>query len=299
MYKRQSEQKEMIIRSVRNAIETTKFLPMEMVRDSGKPFDSKEYKYIENYMRFLGCYCRKHIPGHPQDKGHVERFFGTLQTTVLKNIKGYIGEGVKSTKDSSRPDADVVLESRKHKNLRSKEELEQVIKESIEFYNSNKIHEDISAPNARFNFAKTDKNITPITKHNYALLFWKQTRVKVKQSMIILTEGARSQNKHQYIIYDESLRLSLNLTEVSVCYQKEDRSIIKIFDENDNWITDLTKKDPIPMVYKRKPSFTIRPQREDEVLNKNKADPKIGAKFKPKAENQLYKRRATNKIIKK
>jgi len=293
-----SEQKQMIIKSIENAVKTVGYIPKEMVRDSGPPMQSVDFKYLEDYMRFLGTYCRKHIPAHPQDKAHVERFFGTFQSTVLKNEKGYVGEGIKSTKESGRPDPEVVLESRKSKNLRTKIELELLIEKCVEKYNSTRVHSDVPSPNAKFEHSNIDKNATKISSNEEALLFWKHTQVKVKKSMIILTQGSRSQIKHQYIIYDEALRNTLNQTDVKICYQKNDRRLIKVFDENDGWITDLSLKIPIPIVYDRKLNLVDRPIKKTDSENSGNKVVLDTIKVEINPEHQLYKQKGTNEEIK-
>lgn len=57
--------------------------------------------------------------------------------------------------------------------------------------------------------------------------------------MIILSEGSHRQKQFQYIIQNEDLRLQLNLSEVLVCYDREHRNEISLYDQNERWICDL------------------------------------------------------------
>lgn len=269
----ESENNKMIIRAMRHAVRTTKFLPKEILRDNGKPFESQEYKYLEDYMSFMGTYSRKHLVGLPQDKGHVERFFSTFQSTVLKYYDGYIGEGIRGRRENSRPPKEVIEANRKVKNLRSKKELENLIDDAIKKYNNNRIHDDQPSPNAKFLSGNNDPNIIKISTSQFALLFWDRTSIKVKNSMVMMTEGIRSQNKHQYLIHDEDIRLRYNLATVNIRYLKNDRSVIKLFDENDKWIIDLEKSQPVdvvrdrPKVRRAKPEFQNR--KLTEVIKKD------------------------------
>jgi len=291
-----AERKGMILNALRNAIETTRYIPMELVRDNAKAFESKEYKYVEDYLSYFGTYTRKHIPGEPQDKGHVERFFGTFQTTVLKNHKGYIGEGIRGRRETSRPDRAMVLESRKKKNLRNKEELEKLIKNSITEYNNNRIHEEVPSPSAKFDVAKKDKNSINFSINDIALLFWNQTQITVKNSMVILSKGKRNHIKYQYIIHKESLRYSLNQTVVKVCYQEFDRSIIKLYNEHDLFISDLKLSTPVDIVQKRSRVITSRPIKSHTISRS--AEKESNPKNRIRPENQIYKIQAINNKIK-
>lgn len=255
----ETEQNEMIIKAIKSAVRTTKYLPKEILRDNGKPFESANYQYLEKYMNFLGSYSRKHPVGSPRDKGHVERFFGTFQTMILKNYDGYIGEGIRGRRENSRPAEEVIKEYRKTKNLRSKDELLELIDEGITTYNTSKGYLDKPSPQSQFEISKTDPNSIQITSTQFALLFWKRTSIKVKNSMIIMTEGNGSRIKHQYLIHDEKLRLRLNLTNVTVCYLKSDRQVIKLFDDNERWITDLEKVKPLNPVRDRPRRRSERP----------------------------------------
>ena len=247
-----TENKSLIIESLKNAVKNTGYLPREILRDNGSSFSSKEYKFLEEQIKFLGTYCRSHAVGMPRDKAQVERFFGTFQTTVLKYIDGYMGEGITSSKERERPNNETLKESRKITNLRTKEKLTDIINESIHNYNHVRIHEDRPSPEGYFLSANLDSAAHKISDHEFALMFWDRDIVKVKNSMIILTSGNRSQYKHPYEIQDLNLRYKINLTEVIVCYKKSDRSIIKIYDQNEKWLSDLKLSKHTDMVFKKK-----------------------------------------------
>ena len=107
--------------------------------------------------------------------------------------------------------------------------------------------------------------------------------------MIIMTEGKYSETKYQYIIDDIDLRYKLNLTRVTVAYQKKDRSVIKLFDENDQWITNLERNKPIPIVR----------ERAIEIKTRKRRNQKIKPRENKELQKQYYKQKASLAIIKK
>lgn len=248
----ESENHKMVIEAIKNAVETTKYLPVEMVIDNGTCFKHETFKKLEEHIGFLGTNVRRHAVGSPRDKGHVERFFSTFQTTICKNIVGYIGEGVKSKREQGRPSRKVIKESTSLKNLRSKIDLEHLIDDLIIKYNSLQINDSRPNPNVKFEVSHIDKTVSYVSENEFALMFWDKTTIQVKNSMLLLSEGSLRNKRFQYIIENEELRLSLNLTNVKVCFQKGDRSIIKLFDNNLNWITDLKLSNPVNTVVIRK-----------------------------------------------
>lgn len=282
-----TENSKLIIEALRMAIETTGYVPREMVRDNGGAFRKKVYQELEEKMTLLGSYIRPHAPQHPQDKAHVERFFGKLQTCILKYIPGYVGEGIKSRRKEGRPPKEILDRINKGIGIHSSSEVHEVIPELIHRYNEFSMNENDYCPRLRYEIAKIDPVAKKVSDHDLARMFWENKSMKVRRSMIVMTEESLRRKKFQYIIQHEELRLSWNLKEVNVYFQKNDRSIIKLFDKNDDWITDVKLSPKVLSVRKRitKPS---------EKLNDEKA---------PSQEdfdefNQLFKQDPTFRIHK-
>ncbi len=285
-----SENNKVVIEALKMAVNNTKYLPREILRDNGKCFSHKKVKYIEEYFSFLGSNIRKHSIGLARDKAHVERFFSTFQTTVLNKVDGYIGEGIKSRREEGRPSRELILKSLKKDQLRSRIELETLIPNLINKYNSQKLNEDKPSPQLMYELAKKDEDAINISENEFSLIFWDKTRIKVKNSMILMSEGGNRKQRFQYIIHDEKLSYSLNLTEVQVIYQKEDRSIIKIFDSNDKWITNLSIHIPLPVVRKKAKTKNRTLPTKSETIDQVAAKDK---KQKLSDLNQIYKQEAT------
>lgn len=290
-----SENHLVVISALRMAMENVRYLPYELVRDSGSCFKHEKYKRLEEHMAALGTSIRVHLPAAPNDKGHIERFVSTFQTVVCKGKPGYMGEGIKSKRESGRPSRDMLQEALKHKNLRTKKELELLLTSLIEEYNNKSTNSARRAPAIRFAAAEIDDAVYKLSENELALMLWERVQeYHVWKSMVLLTEGSARNKQFQYLIHDDDLRLRLNGTKVIVCFQKSDRSRIKLFDENERFITELTHSQQIKTVYRKKenkPSAT----REEEPLplirkNNNAVQPIPDR-------HQLYKQPATLDVL--
>ncbi len=286
-----SETHQVAIQALKMAVKNTRYVPKELLRDNGSCFKHTRFKELEEHFKFLGTYVRRHKVGLARDKAHVERFFSTFQTTILNKVKGYIGEGVKSRREEGRPAKEVIEESLKPSQLRTLTELEKLIPTLIDKYNNQKIYDDQHSPWLRYEIAGKDLYTTHVTDNEFSLMFWDKATIRVNQSMILMSEGKHRNRRFQYIIEEHDLRCSLNLTTVQVYYQKSDRSLIKLFDENLQWITDLKLSEKVSSVKPRKvKKRKKRLVRMDEIGLKSIAKK---AKKKISKNNQLFKQPAT------
>jgi transposase InsO family protein/ASC-1-like (ASCH) protein len=242
----------LVINALKDAVTSSGYLPYEIIRDNSTCFKHEKFKSLEDHIAAIGTNIRVHKPDKPNEKGHVERFVGTFQSTICKYIDGYVGEGVKSKREGARPSRDVILNSLKTKNLRSRQELEKLLDELILEYNSKTPNKRIP-PEFSFMYDKNSTLQIPVSQNEIALMFWSRVQeYTVRKSMIILTEGSFRNQQFQYIIYDEELILRLNGIKVIVCYQKSNRDIIKLFDMNERFICDLNLTPKAALVYGKK-----------------------------------------------
>lgn len=103
-----TENHTLAIDALRKAVETTGYLPFEIVSDNGSCFKHEKFKILEQYIAIFGSNFRRHKPDSPREKAHVERFFSTFQTVICKGKPGYIGEGIKSRREEGRPAKEVL-----------------------------------------------------------------------------------------------------------------------------------------------------------------------------------------------
>ncbi len=284
-----SENHKVVIDALKNAVKNTNYVPKELLIDNGRCYTHKEFKKLEYRFNILGCYVRRHLPNSPRDKGQVERFFSTFQTTICKNEIGYVGEGIKSKRKEGRPSNERLSIELNPSNLKSKEELIKHLGTLIEKYNNLRLNDNVLAPETRYNSAKIDCAYK-ISENDYAILFWdKRYEYTIQNSMIILGEGTHNKELFSYTIESTELRYRLNLTTVIVCFLKNNRSLIKVFDQNENFITDLYLDDKIDQIQKK----MIDVEESKEKL-KTLINTKDKLASRPKSEkinsnNQIYK----------
>ena len=282
------ENSNMIIEAIKMAVKNCMYIPSSLVMDNSMAFKHKNFKFIENQMTNIGCgtQFRKHFPQNPNDKGHVERFFSTFQSRICKNYEGYIGEGITSQREEGRPDPFKIKKSRQLKNLMSYKELYLSINKMVEEYNDLKINGRPS-PNSTYGVAKLDDYASQISNIDFVFLFWNKIfDYKIKNSMIIITEGSFRKNTYQYIITEDYWKMQLNQRKLIVCYDKEDRSKVYLFDENEIFISEVLRTMPKPAVYRK----SNKENKENSILITDNYDKKINTK-------QIFKTNGTLKVI--
>src|SRR5690606_29245846 len=160
-------------------------------------------------------------------------------------------------------------------------------------YNNIKSKKDNLSPNLRFECAKTHRDVCLVSDSIFRLLFWERKMITVKNSMIILSEGSFRNKQFQYIIESEEQRLNLTLSEVMVCYNRQDRSFISIYDKNERWIVDVNQVKPVKMVMERKTDKVIEKPVWDESLQKIA---KI-SRSKSRNKNNVFQQPATLDVL--
>lgn len=283
----ESEKHDMVIEAFNSAVTNCEYLPKQILKDSGSCFKHKNIKYLLRFFQYLGCEIRTHKVGNPRDKAQVERFFGVLQSKVLKLTEGYIGEGIRSKRKEARPNEAVLKKNFDPKNLRSRDQLEKLVPDLIERYNNLKSKRDDLSPNLRFAIAKVHDGSVPVSDPDFKLMFWARKIIQVKNSMIILSEGSNREKQFQYIIDDAELRLRLNLTEVIVCYNRADRSTISVYDINEKWIVNLRLSDPCQNVQ----TTTYDPPKDPPIMDNTLQKKANNARTKTR--NNLFKQSAS------
>lgn len=294
-----SENHKGVVDALKNAISTTKYVPQEILIDNGSCYKHQTFKQLELRMKIYGTYFRRHLPDSPRDKGHVERFFSTFQTTICKNESGYIGEGVKSRREEGRPSKARLNEELHPKNLRSKEQLVKLLGDLIEKYNNLQMNGKNLDPTTKFKIAETNYAYT-VSENDFALMFWsKLYEHRIQKSMVVLTEGSFRNNTYSYTIDEEELRYRLNQREVTVCYSRENRKTIKIFDENENFITSLSLDQKMEIIFPKEKVDVKETKALLKELISKKPVPISTIQKQPKIhpKHQIYKGDASFEIL--
>lgn len=288
-----SENHRMITNALKMAVENCNYFPRQILRDNATCFKKDELKYILQFASYLGCEDRSHAISNARDKSQVERYFGVSQSKILKFIDGYVGEGIRSKRLESRPNEAILKKIFQSKNLRSKFQLEKLAGELVNRYNNLRSLKDNLSPNMRYEISKTHENIVPISTKLFRLLFWERKVKLIKKSMIILSQGSHRNEQFQYIIENINDRNHLNLTEVIVCYNREDRSSISLFDKNEKWLLDLKLEEKVKNVRDSKPN-----QVKDQPILDSSLRARVNkGGARGSSRDKLYKKPATLDVL--
>ncbi|MGY4540007.1 hypothetical protein ACVW0P_004449, partial [Mucilaginibacter sp. UYNi724] len=119
----------------KQSILETNTIPAELVIDNHRCLHSGIAKVYFEKMRTMGALVRHSKVGNKQDKSYIENFFNVFNLLFSKKVSGYQGETIRSQRVGARPNEDERSYYTHPKNLRSKLELERLIKQEIESYN--------------------------------------------------------------------------------------------------------------------------------------------------------------------
>lgn len=229
------ENRYLVLEGLEKALISLRYIPNEIVHDNHKEFYSREFKDVSNRLMNFGVDFRPCRVGNPSDKGHVERWFRTFQETVLKDVFGFVGGGIKTQLKDGRPPEELINFFKKKSNLRDKYSLIKLTGELIEKYNGLSIN-GRQSPREKFDKSSLE-NIKEFTRANIIELFWKVKTLKVSNSMI---QFLLRKNRYTYTIENRHLINKLNGKIVTVRYNESDLSTIAIFDRNSNqFVCDL------------------------------------------------------------
>lgn len=216
-----------IISALKMSVNVHSHLPAELVSDNFSASKTDEYKAIKKFMADRGVVVRAAKVGNAQDKGEVERFFGTFQSRFQRLIDGYIGEGIRSKRDNGRISEEFITKCHKENGLYGYDEMMKIIAELVAIYNSSEINEKYGTKTPNQMYAESDKPfVKEINVLDYAQMFWLNKEVQVKKSMII---NEVNKSKRYYEIWDNDLKLRLNGEKVRIFYEENDASDIYVF----------------------------------------------------------------------
>jgi hypothetical protein len=219
------ENTKMILKAIDNACKNTNYLPFQILHDNFSAFSSEEFLMFKSSTEMLGTNWRSASVGNARDKGHVERFFSTFQTCVCKPIDGYIGNGMTAKGIEGKPAPEVQAEALKKSNLRSKDQLIELVDELITKYNNLSINEKPS-PNIQYELKK-EKNTYYLNEHTLAFLFWQKKKQVIKNSEIIFQ---LDNEKLFYPIIDPKKSILLYKQEILFAYNPDDPQYIYLYD---------------------------------------------------------------------
>lgn len=259
-----SENEQLIQDAIINAIESTGYLPKEMVSDNAKPFYGKKLQQLKIETSCLGMYWRNSKIGNPRDKGKVERFVNTFQTAICSKEYGFIGEGVKSRRKNFTVGKEQLTILEMNKNLRSKDELKRLFISLIEEYNQTEINNKPSANTLHISKKSSPTiNLSPQLK---AKILWNETEATMRNNLIRIDKDGV---QFLYKLDDVDLSILLNGLTFKVYSSKINHSISYLFNiDTDQYITSLRQDVSIGGL-----SYVVSKQDSSEIIknaDKNK-----------------------------
>lgn len=236
----ESEDRFNVIAAMKMRVKVHGHLPAELVHDNFSATKTDEFKALKEMLENKGVIVRAAKVGNAQDKGEIERFFGTFQSRFQRLIDGYLGEGIKSRRKNGRISEEFIKKHQKENGHYSYDEMQKIIVELVAIYNNSCISEKNNGKTPNQIYAECEK---PYVKACDTLdtvqLFWLNKTLTVGRSMIV--NEIRKQ-KYFYEIWDNEDKLRLNGKKVRVYYDEKDASEIHVFTLDGEFVRTYTQK---------------------------------------------------------
>ena len=221
-----SEDRFNVINALKMSFNTHGHLPKEILHDNFSANKTDEIKTLKYELERLGVLFRAARVKNAQDKAHVERYFGTVQSTIFRLFDDYLGEGITSKRKEARADQDFTRKAVKKSDM-SMPEMKARIASIIWKYNDLQIAKKVS-PSVKYENSPKP-NVVTLNGYEIPFLFWNRKSVTVRRSMV---EIIVKHQKHYFEIYEHDLKLRLNGVKVDVRYDEKDLGVVHLFSQN-------------------------------------------------------------------
>lgn len=223
----ESEDRFNVISAMQMRVKVHGHLPAELVHDNFSATKTDEFRALKGMLENKGVIVRAAKVGNAQDKGEIERFFGTFQSRFQRLIDGYLGEGIKSRRKNGRISEEFIKKHQKENGHYSYDEMQKIIVELIAIYNNSCISEKNNGKTPNQIYAECEKpHVKPCDDLDTVQLFWLSKTLTVGRSMIV---NEVRKLKYFYEIWDSEDKLKLNGKKVRVYYDEKDASEIHVF----------------------------------------------------------------------
>ncbi len=236
-----SENSDMAIRAFQDACNKTNHLPTEIIADNSTAYKSKEYRRIIATAKSMGVNWRINETNNPRDNNYVERCFGVIQESYCKKHDGYLGDGIKSRNRNGRSSSEEISKSLINKNLRTRDELINLIETIIIEYNESKQRKALVKKDEYDLQLQRKLKIEPIPLNaiNYATLFWASRDLIISKGMVSFSLNKQT---HNYNIYTENVIINYSGSKVKLRYNESDLSTVMLFElDSDKYICTLDR----------------------------------------------------------
>ncbi|MBB6107667.1 hypothetical protein HDF23_000397 [Mucilaginibacter lappiensis] len=215
------------ISCLKTSIKKDNFIPYEILTDNFSGLSNDQFLDFENRLSFLGCTVRKHLPGQPMDKGHIENWFHIIGKKYLKRIPGYLGDGLLSGDKDGKPTQEMIQEARKRKNIRTRAEVYTMFENEIINFNSTYVYKN-STPNNLFNDSKA-VHVISLDSDGFRYMLFNSTKRFINNQLIKIEINRK---RYEYLIWDDQFLLNYLYKEVIVRYDPDNPQIVYIYNKD-------------------------------------------------------------------
>ena len=236
----ESEDRFNVLNTLKMSAKLHGHLPAEIVHDNFSATKTDEFKAIMEDFKNKGVIVRAARVGNSQDKGEVERYFGTFQSRFQRLIDGYLGEGIMSKRANGRISKEFLDKCKKENGYYSYDEMMKIIAELVAIYNNSTVSKKSGSKTPNQLYRESEKPHVKILKDfEHIQLFWYNKKLKVSRGFII-----HEVKKYRYIyeIWENEHKLQLNGKEVRVYYDEKDASEIHVFTLDGEFVCTCTQK---------------------------------------------------------
>lgn len=231
----ESENTEVILKALENAVKNTGVLPYEIVSDNHSFNKTKEAEHFKAALDKIGVHWT--VDSNPRRKAILERSFRTLSEKHLKNHYGYIGAGIRSKKKGSRMPQELIDEYTKNSSrMPNFDTIATSVISSVLEYNDKVKPKFKQSPNERYEASEQPKCFE-VDVFKRMQLFTRKSEQTVSNGQISIKRGM-----YEYT-YQLPAKLSTQYNGKTVCLRYSDFEHIYLYDiENDNPICSLYRK---------------------------------------------------------
>lgn len=183
----ESENTEVILQAVEDAVKNTGVLPYEIVSDNHSFHKTKEAEHFKSELEKIGVHWT--VDSNPRRKAILERSFRTLGEKHFKHYYGYIGQGVRSKMETGRTQQELLDEyTKNHSRFPNYDQIATITCSAIYDYNEKVKPSLKQSPNERYEKSGQPKCFA-VDLFKRMVLFGRKTEQKISKGQITIKRG--------------------------------------------------------------------------------------------------------------
>lgn len=183
----ESENTEVILQAIEDAVKNTGVLPYEIVSDNHSFNKTQEAEYFKSELKKIGVHWE--VDSNPRRKAILERSFRTLGEKHFKHYYGYIGQGVRSKMKGGRTQQELIDEYTKNQSRFPTFEQIVATTVSVVYDYNEKVKPSLKqSPNERYENSEQTKCFT-VDVFERIRLFHRKSEQKITKGQITIKRG--------------------------------------------------------------------------------------------------------------